>query len=79
LRVIVGSAPLIACRRDYRCYFLGSDNRIKNVLEFAAASDEAAIAVGERRSSHIQPYAGVELWQGLRQVYVRLPPSPEHA
>jgi hypothetical protein len=73
-----GSTPLTG-RRDYRCYLLGSDDRIKDVFEFAAPSDGDAIAIAECRMTQIRIYAGIELWQGLRQVYVRLPPPPDHA
>jgi hypothetical protein len=63
--------------RDYRCYPLGSDNRIKDVIEFAAASDAAAIEAAERCLGKLRIYAGLELWEGARQVFVRLP-SPRY-
>jgi hypothetical protein len=60
--------------RDYRCYPLGSDNRIKDVIEFAAASDAEAIEAAEQCLGRLRIYAGVELWEGARRVFVRLPP-----
>jgi hypothetical protein len=73
---MVGSTPL-SVSHDYRCYLLGSDNRIKDVVEFASPSDEEAIAIAQRYLSQLKYYAGVELWEGLRQVYVRPPPQPD--
>jgi hypothetical protein len=70
---ILGSSPLPACC-DYRCYLLGVDNRIKDVFEFAATSDEEAVAIAERHLALFRLYAGIELWSGPRQVYVHLPP-----
>ncbi|HEX4195440.1 MAG TPA: hypothetical protein VHY80_20195 [Stellaceae bacterium] len=64
----------MAALRDYRCYLLGADNRIKDVFEFAAPSDEEAIAIAEHHLARFRLYAGVELWSGPRQVYAHLPP-----
>lgn len=69
----------MSSRRDYRCYLLGGDDRIKDVFEFPAEGDDDAIAIAERRLVQIKHSVGVELWQGLRQVHVRLPPRPDHA
>jgi hypothetical protein len=74
----VGST-LLSTRRDYRCYLLGRDDRIKDVFEFPAQSDDDAIAIAERHLAQTKHYVGIELWQGLRQVHVRLPPRPDHA
>ncbi|HWE73981.1 MAG TPA: hypothetical protein VG328_12530 [Stellaceae bacterium] len=61
---------------DYRCYLLGADNRIKDVFEFAAENDDDAVAVAERRRAQFSRYPGLELWDGARQVYVKLVPLP---
>lgn len=64
----------LTVQRDYRCYFLGRDNRIKDVVEFRSMSDDEAIVTAQRQLAVLRFYAGFELWEGTRQVYVRLPP-----
>jgi hypothetical protein len=72
----------VTAPRSYRCYLLSSDNRIKDVVQFAAPNDADAIAMAERHLEERQQrmenrrfYAGVEIWEGARVIYFRLPPS----
>lgn len=59
--------------RDYRCYFFGKDGKFKDFIEFASPDDQAAIAKSQHYFERLGFYAGFELWEGARKVYLRCP------
>jgi len=54
----------------YRAYFLNAQRRISDVAEFASASDEQALDRAQTLLTDRGHFAGVELWQGARPVYL---------
>jgi len=50
----------------YRLYFLSSEDRIRGVEQFVAASDGDALARSHRILSEQDTYPGFEVWQGAR-------------
>jgi hypothetical protein len=59
----------------YRCYFLGLDNRFKDVAELACTDDAAAIAVARQCFQQRLIFSGFELWQGPRRVHIERSPA----
>ena len=60
---------------EYRCYFLDSGGRFKDLAEFVSPDDVTAIAMAQQRFAGQRDYAGFELWTGGRCVFVRPPGS----
>lgn len=54
----------------YRAYFLNANRRISDVEEFASASDAQALDRAQTLLTGRAHFAGVELWQGARPVYL---------
>lgn len=63
-------------KRHYRCYFLSTDGRFKDVIEFLAVDDEAAIACARVQFDRQSEFVGFELWEGTRQVVQIRPKRP---
>lgn len=66
------TSPMI---RDYRCYFFGRDGKFKDFIEFARPDDDAAIAAAQQVFERLGYYAGFELWEGSRKVYLGTRPA----
>jgi hypothetical protein len=56
----------------YRVYFLNANRRISDVEEFASASDALALDRAQALLTDRGHFAGVELWQGARPIYLCL-------
>ena len=54
----------------YRAYFLNANRRISDVEEFASASDAQALDRAQALLTDRSHFAGVELWQGARPIYL---------
>jgi hypothetical protein len=63
-------------KRHYRCYFLGTDGRIKDVIEFASADDANAILQARASFDRQSEFVGFELWEGARRVLQMRPKRP---
>ncbi|HWE73546.1 MAG TPA: hypothetical protein VG328_10340 [Stellaceae bacterium] len=53
----------------YRCYFRGVTGRFESRQDFAAASDDEAIATARRLYADKGLTAGFELWNGVHLVF----------
>lgn len=54
----------------YRAYFLNANRRISDVAEFASASDAQALDQAQALLTDRAHFAGVELWQGARPIFL---------
>ena len=52
----------------YRCYFLSVSNAIKDVAEFGAPDDNAALERARDLLKAQPGFHGFELWQGARRI-----------
>jgi hypothetical protein len=55
----------------YRAYFLNANHRISDVEEFASLSDTQALDRAQALLTDRRHFAGVELWQGARPVFIQ--------
>jgi hypothetical protein len=55
--------------RDYRCYFLGRDDKFKDFVEFTAADDLTAIAVAQQYFDSQREFVAFELWEGTHKIH----------
>ncbi len=54
----------------YRAYFLNNNRRISDVEEFASGSDQLALDRAQELLADRRHFAGVEVWQGARPIYL---------
>lgn len=66
----------IPVNRYYRCYLLGADGRIKDVIEFSCADDERAILQARAHFDRQTEFVGFELWEGTRRLLQMRPTRP---
>jgi hypothetical protein len=59
----------------YRCYFLSMSNAIKDVVEFSANDDSAALDHSRNLLKAQSGFYGFELWQGTRRIHRELADS----
>jgi hypothetical protein len=53
----------------YRCYFLSASNTIKDVVEFSAKDDSAALDHSRNLLKVQSDFHGFELWQGTLRIH----------
>jgi hypothetical protein len=54
----------------YRCYFLDSENHIREAAELIGVSEGEAIATARRLLAQRDYHSGFEVWQGTRLLTV---------